>query len=109
MAQRRFMPAQGDPVGLSHYFELVGDFADRVGVATPMLDRAAELFYRCIDMGLGEHDNAVMVDVIGKMPRGRAKTKAKPKARPAKKKKSKVGAKKTKEVKRTVRKQKSRR
>jgi 3-hydroxyisobutyrate dehydrogenase len=69
MAQRRFLPAQGDPVGLSHYFHLIGDFADRVGVATPMLDRAAELYYRCIDMGLGSHDNAVMVDVIGGLPR----------------------------------------
>jgi 3-hydroxyisobutyrate dehydrogenase-like beta-hydroxyacid dehydrogenase len=88
MAQRRFLPAQGDAIGLSHYFDLIGDFADRAGVATPMLDRAAELFYRCIDMGLGRQDNAVMVDVIGKMPRVKPYNKAKkPKARKSKAKK----------------------
>ena len=46
--------------------------ADRVGAATPLLDRAVELYQRCIDMGLGEHDNAIMVDVIGGMPRDEA-------------------------------------
>jgi 3-hydroxyisobutyrate dehydrogenase-like beta-hydroxyacid dehydrogenase len=73
MAQRRFQPAQGDAIGLSHYFDLIGDFADRAGVATPMLDRAVELYRRCIDMGFGHHDNAVMVDVIGSLPRAKKK------------------------------------
>lgn len=76
MAQRRFMPAQGDAIGLSHYFELIGNLADRAGVATPLLDRAIELYERCIDMGLGGHDNAVMVDVIASMPRARPKKKS---------------------------------
>jgi 3-hydroxyisobutyrate dehydrogenase len=79
MAQERFMPAMGTAVTISHYFELIGDLADRAGVATPMLDRAAELYARCIDMGLGEHDNAVMVEVIRRMPRakvGKASRKA---------------------------------
>ena len=75
MAQRRFLPAQGTTTGLAHYFELIGDMADRVGAATPLLDRAVELYQRCIDMGLGEHDNAIMVDVIGGMPREKSKTK----------------------------------
>jgi len=83
MAQRRFLPAQGDAIGLSHYFELIGNLAERVGVATPLLDRAAELYERCIDMGLGEHDNAVMVDVIASLPRSRPRKAAK--ARKAKK------------------------
>ena len=76
MAQRRFMPAQGTTTGLAHYFELIGDFADRAGVATPLLDRAVELYQRCIDMGLGEYDNAIMVDVIGGMKREKAATKS---------------------------------
>jgi 3-hydroxyisobutyrate dehydrogenase len=80
MAQRRFLPAQGDAVGLAHYFELIGDFADRAGVATPLLDRAIELYERCIDMGVGRQDLAVMVDVIGSIPRRNAAT-----ARPKKK------------------------
>ena len=41
------------------------------GVATPLLDRAIELYDRCIDMGLGRHDNAVMVDVIASMARSK--------------------------------------
>lgn len=85
MAQRRFLPAQGDAKGLSHYFDLIGDLADRTGVATPMLDRAAELYYRCIDMGLGEYDNAVMVDVIGGMPRRKRAGKTAKKKSPARK------------------------
>ena len=92
MAQRRFLPAQGTTIGLAHYFELIGDMADRVGAATPLLDRAVELYQRCIDLGLGEHDNAIMVDVIGGMPRakpkikpGNAKKKAGKKSKPRRK------------------------
>ena len=44
MAQRRFLPAQGTVPALQHYFDMIGEFADSVGVATPMLDRAAELY-----------------------------------------------------------------
>src|SRR5215510_9076110 len=77
MAQGRFLPAQGDAFGLSHYFELIGDLAKRVGVATPLLDRATELYERCIDMGLGAHDNAVMVEVIASLPRGKSGKKPK--------------------------------
>lgn len=85
MAHKRFTPVQGDPIGLSHYFDLIGDFADRAGVATPMLDRATELFRNCIEMGLGNLDNAVMVDVIGGMTRRKpaAKKKSAKRAKPA--------------------------
>jgi 3-hydroxyisobutyrate dehydrogenase-like beta-hydroxyacid dehydrogenase len=69
MAQRRFSPAQGTVPGLQHYFEMIEEFAGSVGVATPLLDRAAELFQRFMDMGLGELDGAAMVDVIGSLPR----------------------------------------
>ncbi len=86
MAQRRFLPAQGDAIGFSHYFELIDDMADRAGVATPMFDRAAELIEHCIAMGFGGHDNAVMVDVIGALPR----VKRKKAARAAKKKTAKT-------------------
>ena len=101
MAQRRFLPAQGDAIGFSHYFELIGDLADRLGVATPMFDRAAELFERCIDMGLGAHDNAVMVEVIGSMPREKRGVRKTPKR--------KVRAKKKSAAKKTAKKSKRRR
>ena len=69
MAERRFAPAQGTVPQLQHYFDMIGDFADEVGVATPMLDSAAALYRRFIDMGLAEQDVAAMVDVIGSLPR----------------------------------------
>jgi 3-hydroxyisobutyrate dehydrogenase len=108
MAQRRFFPVQGDAVLLSHYFELIGDFAERVGVATPLLDRAIELYERCIDMGLGKQDLAVMVDVLGSMPRHKT-SKARPKkvaARKAVKRGKAKGAKKKATNKRETRRRK---
>lgn len=70
MAHRRFTPVQGSAALLAHYFDLIGDWADSTGTATPMLDRAVEIYQRCIEMGLGEsHDVAVMVDVINSLPR----------------------------------------
>jgi 3-hydroxyisobutyrate dehydrogenase-like beta-hydroxyacid dehydrogenase len=68
MAQRRFLPAQGTAAALQHYFDMIGDFARSVGVATPMLDRAVELYDKFIEMGLAEQDVAAMVDVIGALP-----------------------------------------
>jgi len=58
MAQRRFSPAQGTAPALIHYFDMIHDLAASVGRATPMLDRAAELFQRFVDMGLAEYDVA---------------------------------------------------
>jgi 3-hydroxyisobutyrate dehydrogenase-like beta-hydroxyacid dehydrogenase len=69
MAERRFLPAQGTVPALQHYFDLIGEFAGSVGVATPMLDCAAGLYQRFVDMGFGELDVAAMVDVIGALPR----------------------------------------
>jgi 3-hydroxyisobutyrate dehydrogenase len=70
MAQRKFQPVQGTASQLFHYFDLIGDWADSTGTATPLLDRAIEVYRRCADMGLSDtHDVAVMVDVINSMPR----------------------------------------
>jgi 3-hydroxyisobutyrate dehydrogenase-like beta-hydroxyacid dehydrogenase len=52
---------------------MIGEFADSVGVATPLLDRAVELYDKFIQMGLGEQDVAAMVDVIGTLPRRKAR------------------------------------
>ena len=70
MAQRKFHPVQGQAAQLFHYFDMIGDWADATGTATPLLDRATEVYQKCVDMGLGEsHDVAVLVDVINSMPR----------------------------------------
>jgi 3-hydroxyisobutyrate dehydrogenase len=71
MAQRRFLPAQGTVPALQHYFDMIGDFADDVGVATPLLDRATELYDKFIEMGFAKLDGAAMVDVIAALPRAK--------------------------------------
>jgi len=70
MAQKRFHPVQGQAAQLFHYFDMIRDWADSTQTATPLLDRAIEVYQRCVDMGLGEsHDVAVMVDVVNSMQR----------------------------------------
>jgi 3-hydroxyisobutyrate dehydrogenase-like beta-hydroxyacid dehydrogenase len=70
MAQRKFQPVQGAPSQLFHYFDLIRDWADSTGTATPLLDRAIEVYQKCVDMGLGDtHDVAVLVDVVNAMQR----------------------------------------
>jgi 3-hydroxyisobutyrate dehydrogenase-like beta-hydroxyacid dehydrogenase len=71
MAERRFLPAQGTVPLLQHYFGMIGNLADSVGVATPMLDCARTLYERFMAMGFGEFDGAKMVDVIGSLPRSK--------------------------------------
>ena len=75
MAERRFVPVQGSVPALQHYFPMIGEFADGAGVATPMLDCAASLYERFLEMGFAEFDGAKMVDVIASLPRSTAKTK----------------------------------
>jgi 3-hydroxyisobutyrate dehydrogenase-like beta-hydroxyacid dehydrogenase len=69
MAERRFLPVQGTAANVRHYFGLIADFADSVGVATPLLDRVAPLYERFTEMGLDDKDVAAMIDVIGALPR----------------------------------------
>ena len=70
MAQRKFQPVQGQAALLFHYVHMIEDWADETGTATPLLNRAKELYQKCVDMGLGEtHDVAVMIDVINSLPR----------------------------------------
>jgi 3-hydroxyisobutyrate dehydrogenase-like beta-hydroxyacid dehydrogenase len=74
MAERRFTPVQGTVPGLQHYFDMVADFADSVGVATPLLDCVAPLYERFMAMDFGDYDVARMVDVIAALPRTRHHT-----------------------------------
>jgi 3-hydroxyisobutyrate dehydrogenase len=70
MAERKFKPIQGSPALLAHYFSKIENLATASGSATPLFDRAAELYQRCADLGLAEHnDVAVMVDVLSSMPK----------------------------------------
>jgi 3-hydroxyisobutyrate dehydrogenase len=70
MAQRKFHPVQGQAALLFHYFHMIEQWADETGTATPLLNRAIELYQKCVDMGFGEtHDVAVMIDIINSLPR----------------------------------------
>jgi 3-hydroxyisobutyrate dehydrogenase len=69
MAEKRFLPIQGSIPLLAHYFDLIGEFADQVGVATPILDRVADLYRQAIDKGYGDRDIAVMVEFMDSLPR----------------------------------------
>jgi 3-hydroxyisobutyrate dehydrogenase len=69
MAEKRFLPIQGSIPLLAHYFDLIGEFADQAGVATPILDRVADLYRQAIDKGYGDRDIAVMVEFMGSLPR----------------------------------------
>ena len=69
MAEKRFLPVQGAIPALTHYFDLIGEWADEAGVATPILDRVADLYYRALDKGYGDRDVAVMVEFLGSLPR----------------------------------------
>ena len=74
MAQRRFQPVQGQASLLFHYFHMIEQWADETATATPLLNRAIELYQKCCDMGLGDtHDVAVMIDVINSLPREKGK------------------------------------
>ncbi len=65
MVQKNYLPAQGTFEMLSHYFEYIHDLADRAGSPTPLFDLAAELYRRGLAGGLGEHDVAAIIEVIG--------------------------------------------
>jgi 3-hydroxyisobutyrate dehydrogenase-like beta-hydroxyacid dehydrogenase len=71
MAERRFQPVQGSAGTLAHYFGMIADFADDVGVATPLMDCVVPLYRRCMEMGLGDKDVAAMVDVLSTLPRAK--------------------------------------
>jgi 3-hydroxyisobutyrate dehydrogenase-like beta-hydroxyacid dehydrogenase len=68
MAERRFTPVQGSVQGLSHYFDMIADFAKSVGVETPLLDCVVPLYERFVTMGFEDSDVARMVDVVGVVP-----------------------------------------
>jgi 3-hydroxyisobutyrate dehydrogenase len=69
MAEKRFLPIQGSIPQLAHYFDLIGEFADQAGAATPILDCVSGLYQRAMDKGYSDRDVAVMVEFLGSLPR----------------------------------------
>jgi 3-hydroxyisobutyrate dehydrogenase-like beta-hydroxyacid dehydrogenase len=66
MAAGRYLPAEGTPEGLAHYFRLIHEFAGSLEMKTPILDTAITLYERVMAAGLGENDNAVLVEFAGR-------------------------------------------
>lgn len=64
MAARRFEPPMGTSAALEHYIVEAKELATEVGRATPLLDRAAELYAVARSKGLDNKDVAVMVEVL---------------------------------------------
>lgn len=75
IAAKRYSPPMGAPSDFFHYFHMVHDFADSVGAATPMMDRAMEIHQRALETGFGDLDHAALVEVINAWPREQHKPK----------------------------------
>lgn len=69
MADRKFMPPMGTSEALEHYLLEAREMAREFGRATPMLDRAAELYAKAREQGVEKQDIAVMVQVLESLPR----------------------------------------
>jgi 3-hydroxyisobutyrate dehydrogenase len=69
MAERRFTPPMGTSATLEHYIAQVQLMAAELGRATPMLDRAAELYAKARECGVESKDVAVMVEILENLPR----------------------------------------
>jgi hypothetical protein len=49
---------------------MIDNWADSIGVATPLFDRAVELYEHCDKMGLADNnDVSVMIDVLNDIKR----------------------------------------
>ena len=63
MVARKFTPQQGSAPGLAHYLDMVKDFADAEGVATPLLDCLIDIYRRALP-GIGERDVAAIIELF---------------------------------------------
>jgi 3-hydroxyisobutyrate dehydrogenase len=63
MVARKFMPQQGSAAGLAHYLDMVKEFADEQGVATPLLDPLIEIYRQALPM-IGERDVAAILELF---------------------------------------------
>jgi 3-hydroxyisobutyrate dehydrogenase-like beta-hydroxyacid dehydrogenase len=63
MVARKFMPQQGSAAGLAHYLDIVKEFADEQGVATPLLDPLIEIYRQALPM-IGERDVAAIIELF---------------------------------------------
>ena len=70
MAERRFIPQQGSAPGLAHYLEMAKEFADEVGIATPLLDCLMDIYRHALP-SIGERDVAAILELFESQPHSR--------------------------------------
>lgn len=68
MVERRYLPAATKASMYIKDIECITSFADDLGLATPVLDSAMDLYRRAVTLGLGDQDAAVLLEVIGAEP-----------------------------------------
>jgi 3-hydroxyisobutyrate dehydrogenase len=70
MVARKFTPQQGSAPGLAHYLDLVKEFADAEGVATPLLDPLIDIYRRALPK-IGERDVAAIIELFEAGPQAK--------------------------------------
>jgi 3-hydroxyisobutyrate dehydrogenase-like beta-hydroxyacid dehydrogenase len=70
MAERRFIPQQGSAPGLANYLKMAKEFADEVGIATPLLDCLIDIYRRALP-SIGERDVAAILELFESQPQSR--------------------------------------
>jgi 3-hydroxyisobutyrate dehydrogenase-like beta-hydroxyacid dehydrogenase len=70
MVARKFMPQQGSARGLAHYLEMVKEFADDQGIATPLLDPLIDIYRRALPE-IGERDVAAIIELFEAGPQAK--------------------------------------
>lgn len=65
MVDRDYVPATAKVSMFVKDVALIRELADRVGLATPMLDATDELYARAVERGLADADAAALLDVMG--------------------------------------------
>ena len=63
MVARKFTPQQGSAPGLAHYLDMVKEYADAEGVATPLLDCLIDIYRRALP-SIGERDVAAIIELF---------------------------------------------
>jgi L-threonate 2-dehydrogenase len=64
MVDKQYLPAATKVSMYIKDIDVIGSFADDLGLATPVLDSTRDLYRRAVALGLDEHDAAVLLEVI---------------------------------------------
>ena len=72
MVEEHYLPATAKVSMFIKDIELIGSLADELNLATPVLNSTVDLYRRAVELGLEDHDAAVLLEVIGRDAAGPA-------------------------------------